>query len=285
MLVLALLPHELLLPFRLALSHEDRLILAPDARAIEPMVAEHVPDVLVVDPATAQRAREPSTLVAAITCFPYLPVVVYTSPTPDAMHATFDLARHGVRHIIFRGHDDAPRRVRATLVRVRGEALCERVWEGIRPRFAGAPEWLLAAMRHVFQTPLQFRDVESIARSSSRSRRSLDNWLARLGLVPARLFWIAARVAWAYPAMRTRGYLLKSITKRMGYYRPAHFANQVFRITGMSPSRLRAQVEPEALVAMLVNRLGHPEPGDHPYRRPAVRPHPRRSPQAGSGRE
>jgi hypothetical protein len=283
-LVLAHLSTEFLLPFRLALSHEDRLILATCAMELPSLVAQHVPDVLVVSP---QRDADTgaSPLVRVATCFPYLPIVVYASPTPEAMHATFDLARYGVRHIIFRGHDDAPRRIRMALDRVRGEALCERVWHGIRPRFAGAPLPVASAMERLFHSPLQFRGVESIARSSARSRRSLDDWLARLDLASARLFWIAARVAWAYPAMKTPGYLLKRITKRMGYARPQLFADQVRRLTGLNPTALRDSTDPDALVTWLVARLGRRDaddeapPGGWPRRRA------RRSRSAESGRE
>ncbi len=283
-LVLAHLPADLLLHFRLALSHEDRLILAARPGELSALVTEHVPDVLVIAP-RMESPTEPSPLVNVALCFPYLPIVAYTSPTPEAMHATFELARYGVHHVIFRGHDNAPRRIRAILERVRGEALCERVWHGIRPRFAGAPTPMVAAMQRLFHSPLQFRDVEAIARTAARSRRSLDDWLVRLDLASARLFWIAARVAWAFPAIRTPGHLLKRITKRMGYTRPQLFADQVRRLTGLNPTALRDAVDSDALVTLLVARLAHREPEEGPRRRHRPTHRARRSPPAGSNRD
>ncbi|HET7584396.1 MAG TPA: helix-turn-helix domain-containing protein [Gemmatimonadaceae bacterium] len=274
MLVLALLPPELLLPFRLALSRRDRLVSAANAEELRALVLEQAPDVLVVDPMADPRIAGMLDGARPVGMAPVegphavigqFPIIVYTTPAPETMHAAFNLARYGAKHIVLRGYDDTSRHVRSTLVQAQGEALCERVWEGIQPRFATAPEWLLAAMQRVFQAPLEFRGVKNITGVSSHPRRSLDYWLSRLELAPARTFWTAARVAWAYPAIRARGMLLKRVAERLGYSKPEYFARHVRHITGLTPKQLRA-VEPEALLRLIVHRLAH-------ARRSRPRPH------------
>ena len=122
--VLAHLSPPFLSHLRIVAGREFRLTAVDDWESFAAAVRSHPTDVVVVDPRDGggMRIDDLGSLVAR---YPSLPVVVYTTLSPEAMRALVELAKFGVHHVVLRGYDDEPRRFRTLLERLPAYALSE----------------------------------------------------------------------------------------------------------------------------------------------------------------
>ena len=211
-------------------------------------------DVAIVDPRVGASV-EIAPIRELLGRYPTLPIVVYTLLTPDTLRATVELAKAGIQHVVLRGFDDEPRRLRELVDRLPAHRLSDIVLDGLQARLLDAPPLLRGTMARLFEAPHAFRNVQDLACAAGMTRRSLDRWLDRLGLASARMLILGARLARAVHYMRDPGYLLDDITKKLGYASPRLFARQVRAATGLTPTMLRERAEPEQLMEELAARL------------------------------
>lgn len=251
--VAARLAPPLLSHLRIAL-HEHALTVTDDWSELAESVRTRPIDVVIVDPRAGGKIQidEVRTLLQR---YPTLPMVVYTSLTPETLKATVELARCGVHHVVLRGFDDEPVRFRQLLERLQANRLSGIVMQGLGHRLEAAPQLLRQAVQRLFEAPHGFQGVEDLAFAAGMTRRNLDRWLERLGLESARMLILGARLTRAVFYMRDPGYLLDDITRKLGYSSPRLFARQVRAATGLTPTMLRESVEPEKFMEQLAARL------------------------------
>jgi AraC-like DNA-binding protein len=182
-------------------------------------------------------------------------VVVYAVLAPEMLKGTVELARSGVQHVVLRGFDDEPRRLRELLERLPARQLDEIVLERLRPHLEAAPALLRRAITKMFESPHLFRSVPDLARTAGMTRRNLDRWLDRLGLASGRMLLMGARTIRAVQYMRDPGFRLEDITRKLGYESPRLFARQVRAVTGLSPSVLRGTVQVEKVIEQVAELL------------------------------
>lgn len=211
-------------------------------------------DVVIVDPRAGGKIQIDE-VRALLQQYPTLPVVVYTSLTPETLKATVELARCGVHHVVLRGFDDEPARFRLLLERLQANRLSGIVMQGLGPHLEEAPQLLRRAVQRLFEAPHVFHGVEDLAFAAGMTRRNLDRWLERLDLASARMLILGARLTRAVFYMRDPGYLLDDITRKLGYSSPRLFARQVRAATGLTPTMLRESVEPEKFMEQLAALL------------------------------
>lgn len=252
--VAARLSPPLLSHLRLALEDEHALTVADGWSELIEVVRTRPIDVVLIDP-RADGSMSTDEVGQLLGRYPTLPVVVYTLLTPELLRATVELARIGVQHVILRGFDDEPRRIRELVERLPAHRLSDIVLQGLATRLDSGPPLLRRAIKRMFDAPHAFRNVEDLACAAGMTRRNLDRWLGRLGLASARMLILAARLTRAVHYMRDSGYLLDDITKKLGYASPRLFARQVRAATGLTPSMLRERGEPEKLMQELTARL------------------------------
>ena len=97
--------------------------------------------------------------------------------------------------------------------------------------------------------------MQDLAVAAAMTRRSLDRWLDRTGIAPAKMLVIGARLLRAYHYMRDPGYLLEDVAAKLGYPTARLFARQMRLATGLMPSTVRERVAPDRFVATLGARL------------------------------
>lgn len=252
--VLARLSPPLLGHLRVVVAREHALTPVEDWRALSAAIRIRPADVVVVDPRDggAMRTEEVESLLGQ---YPSLPVVVYTTLTPQALKATVELAKRGVQHVVLRGFDDEPGRFRALLERLPAYAMSEQLLATLAGRLGPAPAPLVRALERLFRSPHGFHDVHDLAVAAGMTRRSLDRWLDRLGVAPAKIVVISARMLRAYHYMRDPGYLLEDVAAKMGYPTSRLFARQMRLATGLMPSVVRERLMPDVFVAKLAERL------------------------------
>ena len=188
---------------RIVAGREHSLTAVDDWSALEAAVRSHPTDVVVVDP------RDGGTpcideFGALLVKYPSLPVVVYTSLSPESMRASVELAKYGIQHVVLRGYDDEPRRFRTLLDRLPAYVLSEQVLASLSARLDGAPQPLRRAVERLFRSPHGFHDVRDLALAAGMTRRSLDRWLDRTGIAPGKMLVVGARMLRAYHYMRDR---------------------------------------------------------------------------------
>ncbi|MDQ3698742.1 MAG: DNA-binding response regulator [Gemmatimonadota bacterium] len=258
--VLARLPPALLSHLRIVAARDFNVQAVDDWEALARAIRATPVDVAVIDPREGgtMRTEEIRQLLGR---YGSLPVVVYTTLTPEALQATVELAKYGVQHVVLRGFDDEPRRFRALLERVPADAMSEQMLGLLAVALEGAPLPLVRAVERLFRTPHGFRDVEDLAVAAGLNRRSLDRWLDRIGVASAKSFVVGARMLRGYFYMRDTGYLLDDVAAKLGYPTARLFARQMRLATGLMPSTIRNRVEPEEFVANLAARLCRRERG------------------------
>ncbi len=258
--VLARLSPPLLSHLRIVLGREHELRVADDWDALAAMVRSSAVDVAVVDPRDGGAMRT-AELRQLLEQFGSLPVVVYTTLTPEALQGVVELAKHGVQHVAIRGFDDEPRRFRALLERLPAYALSDRLLEALGESLREAPPALLRAVERLVRAPQGFHDVGDLAAAAGMTRRSVDRWLDRAGVASAKLLVVSARMLRAYHYMRDPGYRLEDVAAKLDYPTARLFARQMRLATGLMPSAVRSRVEPDEFVAMLAQRLRRHERG------------------------
>jgi AraC-like DNA-binding protein len=252
--VAARLSPPLLSRLRVALGDGHTLIVAHEWGELAQMVRTRAIDAVVVEP-RADGKTYVDEIRALVEQHPTLPVVVYAALSPETLRATIELARYGVQHVVLRGFDDESRRFRELIERLPAHRLASTVLQELAPRLAEGPPLLQRAVGRLFESPQTFRSVEDLAVAAGMTRRNLDRWLERLGLASARLLIFGARFTRALHYMRDPGYQLDDITRKVGYANPRLFARQVRAVTGLTPSAMRATVEPERALQLLTARL------------------------------
>jgi AraC-like DNA-binding protein len=110
-------------------------------------------------------------------------------------------------------------------------------------------------VEELFRSPHIFHDVRDLAVAAGMTRRSLDRWLWRVGVAPAKMLVVGARMLRAYYYMRDPGYLLEDVAAKLQYPTARLFARQMRLATGLMPSAVRARVGPDVFVELLAARL------------------------------
>lgn len=182
-------------------------------------------------------------------------VIGYGVFAPDLVRRMVALARHGLCHIVYRGVDDLPANLRRAVNDAGGTRLSAEILECLSPMLCRASAPLRDAIAELFYEPLRFRCAADVAQTAGITRRSLDRTLCRLELEPGRTFLLAARVAWAYPRMRSARVRVSDVSQQLGISKPERFAHHTRLLLGLPPSAVRTRVTPEQFVQMIVVRL------------------------------
>jgi transcriptional regulator GlxA family with amidase domain len=192
----------------------------------------------------AARARTPTT-----------PVIGYVSVTAAAIHAVQSLVRSCDAEIVVRGVDDATDPLFRTLQRSVAGSVAEPLVLALGAPLAPLPVDIADALTTLFRRPDRLRSVHDLATAASTTRRTLDRWLARAGLAPARTLLACARVSAAFHLMTTGGVRAGSAATLLGYASPRALSRELQWLAGFAPSAIPSHMTHAALVDALRPRL------------------------------
>ncbi len=254
--VLARLTPPLLSHLRASLHDTHSVTAASDWNALMEIARDRAIDIAFVDPRAAGSGGS-SEIRGLLLMYPSLPVVLYSTLSPEAVRATAELAPLGVHQVLLRGFDDDPPRLRDTIDQLVFYGVGDALLQRLVPKVASGPPLLLRALVRLFREPQQFGSVSDLAAAASLSRRTLDRWLGRQGVASARTLIALARLARAYHYLRDPGCMAEDVARKMGYASPRVFASQTREVTGLNPSVLRQVLSPEAFTERLAALLWH----------------------------
>lgn len=214
-------------------------------------------DVAIVDPCAGgdQLAHgRLSVLASALGTGASIPVVGYLSVTAGAMRAVQALVRLGSPEIVIRGVDDSFDALAAVIRRAVTACASVRVVCAVEAQLQTLPLPVAAAIRTAFNHPEQLRSVTDLAIAARVTRRSLDRWLARAGLSPARIVLSCARVNAAFHLLAGGKVRLAEAAMLLGYASSRSLTRELSEITGCAASSL-LRLSPDAFAATIGRRL------------------------------
>ena len=91
--------------------------------------------------------------------------------------------------------------------------------------------------------------------AANTTRRTLDRWLARAGLAPARTLLACARVSAAFQLMSSGGVRTRGAAALLGYASPRALSRELQWLAGFGASAVPSHMTHAALVAALRPRL------------------------------
>ena len=239
------------------IGHAHSLSAATDSAELYAILAAEDADLLVLDPA-AREGMMVESLEALVNRHPRLPVIVYTTLTPQAMRLVVRLARVGVQHVVLNRFDDEPRRFLDLIERVPAHPLSELLLEQLAEPMRQLPVVLARAIEQLVRSPSRASSVPELAALAGMTSRTLYRYMASAGLPPRELI-VCARLLRAYTFLRSPDSRLKEVSVKLGYAEPARLSEQLREWTGFAPKELRHSVEPTDFVRRLVDRLRRAE--------------------------
>ena len=252
--VVAFLPPPLLSHLRVVLSRGHSLTAVPSWDSLDDVVRHRVVDAAVIDVQV-----EGNGTLAGVRGFlsrhPALPLVVYTTLSPNTLQGIVELAKHGVEHVVLHRFDDDPRRFLELLERLPGYALGDELLGLLaRPLSQVTPE-VAQAVERLFRTPTRFNDTPDLAAASGTTVRTLYRQLAAAGFASPRMLVRSARLLRAYSYLQEPGFQFKDVARKLGYPDPRTLSRQLQATVGLRPSDLRGQIAPGEFVGLLAARL------------------------------
>jgi AraC-like DNA-binding protein len=211
-------------------------------------------DVVVVD-TQAPGLVDVESLGPLLASHPALPVIAYVSVSPEGMRRLVTLAAYGVRYIVLRGYDDHPEPFRATVDRARADMLTGSLIDRLAPFRAELPAALDTAITILFRAPHTVTGSAALAQLAGMPDRTCSRALQRAALASARSFVRAARVIRAYHYLRGGSDRVANVAARLGYGTPDTLVRDSRDVTGYRPTALVRSVRPDALVALVADRL------------------------------
>jgi len=217
------------------------------------MLAAEDPDLLILDPSARDGAMVDS-LEALVNRHPELPVIVYTTLTPQAMRLVVRLARVGVQHVVLNRFDDEPRRFLDLIERIPAHPLSELLLEQLAEPMRQLPVVLARAIEQLVRSPSRAASVPELAALAGMTSRTLYRYMAPARLPPRELI-VCARLLRAYTFLRSPDSRLKEVSVKLGYADPALLSEQLREWAGVAPKELRHAVTPREFVRRLADRL------------------------------
>ena len=251
--VAAFLPPQLLAHLRVVLAPEHTICPVDGWDELEALIRRSSVDIAVVDPGAdgLVRVQEIRSLVEH---YPTLPMVLYTSLSPQALKAVVELAKHGTQQVVLYRFDDSPAKFLSVLERQPGRTLSSLMLEQLAGPLAALPSALARAVERMFKRPGQFFGVPDLASAAQMPRRTVYRYFEAAGLASPRLVVTGARVLRAYSYMREPGHSLLDVATKLGYSQQ-QLRRSMVELVGQTPVRVRAAVDAERFVDMLAVNL------------------------------
>lgn len=269
MRILTLVPPEAAAHLTCAVAPGTTILPVRDVAELARGVQAGVVDALVIDPRLVPpRSMEHlvQTLRRAGT-----PLLAHTALTSLGMRALLALSPAGVRGVLIRNVDDDPSSVRRAVDGLRQEALGGRVLAGLDTALQMMPELLRAAISTRFISPDAGDTPHQLAAHAGMNRRSLDRWVARSGIISARLLVAAPKLVLAYDQLGHGDASVADVAALAGYSSPRSLERQCHILLGLRPSALRRALPPDGFAGALARGLLGTRPPALPRRarRPA----------------
>ncbi len=186
--------------------------------------------------------------------FPSLPVIVYTTLSPDLAPVLLQLGQSGIRQVVIVRHDDHPQHLGDLLITEAAHAVSRQLIEAIGDLLTGFPGELRWAIETVLREPAAVQSVKALADRAKMDRRTCLRWFAKADLPPPSVTLTALRVIYAHRLLQDPGYTIEDVATKLGYAQTRSFAQNVREVLGRTPGEIRLSLSPEEALAIVRER-------------------------------
>ena len=252
--VVAFLPRQLDQHLKIVLGSQHSLISTGGWEELRAAVLRHVIDILVVDP-VADGTPRTDAVRDIHRQFPSLPIVLYTTLSAGSMRAILELGRVGIEHVVLNRFDDERRRFLDLLERIPGQTLSDQMLSLLAPELGKLPVTMVRAIEQMFRSPGRFKNAQDLSAAAGTLLRTLYRQLDMAGIHSPRLLVASARLLRVYALLRDPGRQIKEVAAKVGYHSQYQLTQHMRALTGHTPRTVRAYIEPEQFVTLLVEAI------------------------------
>jgi len=191
--------------------------------------------------------------------FPSLPLILYTSLTPDVASVLLSLGKQGITNVVLARFDDHPARLSEVLkqegARSASRQLLGQFAEGLAP-LSPDLRWLLEGALHA---PDEVQTVQQLATRANVTRRTCERRFARLGLPSPRHFLAAARVLYAHRLLQDPGFTIEDVAQRLGYAQVKTLQQHARNYLGLTAGEMRLSLSVDEAMQSVLARFRRAE--------------------------
>ncbi|HUQ80622.1 MAG TPA: hypothetical protein VM076_05785 [Gemmatimonadaceae bacterium] len=266
--VIAFLQASALAQLLRALPPPHRVTNVSDWLAVVALTRHRHYDAAVIDPTLGTDGGVGARVQAMMESAHTTPIIAYVSVTASAIRAAQAIGRLAppeVSNVVVRGVDDTPGSFAATIHRVIASNAAGAIVSTAGDPFAALPLPVARAVEAAFHRPERVRSVSALASEARTTRRSLDRWLARTGLAPARTLLACARANAAFHLLAAGHVRTARAAAMLGYTSPRALARELHSLTGHAPSAIPDRLT-QAEFARAISRQLRRSPASEPAR-------------------
>jgi AraC-like DNA-binding protein len=257
MLVLAAVPDLQYFRLRRATAETFTFVHAPTWSDALTAIRARPVEVAVVDPLLSGDARTQE-IERLRLLFPSLPLILYTSLTPQLAAVLLGLGQRGIRHVVFARFDDHPGRLRQVLEAEAAGATSRQLLEQLAGHLAPLPTELRWVLEETLRAPGQVQTVQDLAHRARVDRRTCERWFSRVGLPSPRQFLSAARVLYAHRLLQDPGFTVEDVAERLGYMQVKTLQQHARTYLGLTAGEMRLSLAPQEALEVVVQGFLRP---------------------------
>ncbi|HUL48460.1 MAG TPA: helix-turn-helix domain-containing protein [Gemmatimonadales bacterium] len=187
--------------------------------------------------------------------FPSLPLILYTTLSPETAAVMLALGQRGIRHVVFARYDDHPVRLQEVLSSEEGKTVSQLFLEQLSDALAPLPSELRWVLEEALEAPDEVQTVGQIAERARVDRRTCERWFMRLGLPSPKHFLAVARVLYAHRLLQDPGFTVEDVAQRLGYSQVKTLQQHARAYLGLTAGEMRLSLTPEVALARAVQRF------------------------------
>ena len=208
-------------------------------------------EIAVVDPLLSGEARSQE-IERLRLLFPSLPLILYTSLTPQVAAVLLNLGQRGIRHVVFSRFDDHPERLRQVIESEEMHAASHQLLDQLAGALAPLPRELRWVLEEALRTPGQVQTIQQVAARARVDRGTCARWFARAGLPSPRHFLAAARVLYAHRLLHDPGFTIEDVAERLGYAQAKTLQQHARTYLGLTAGEMRLSLTTDEATRRLV---------------------------------
>ena len=251
MLVLAAIPDVQYQRLRSAVATRFALARAPSWDAALETIRSRPVEIAVVDPALGGTASGQE-IERLHVLFPSLPLILYTSMTPQLATVLLVLGQCGIRQVVLHRVDDHPERLRDLLAAEALEASSHRLLDQLTSALAPLPRGLRWVLEDALRTPGELQTIQQVAARARVDRGTCARWFARAGLPSPRHILAAARVLYAHRLLQDPGFTIEDVARRLGYAQTKTLQQHARAYLGLTAGEMRLSLTADEATGRIV---------------------------------
>lgn len=254
MLVLAAVPDIQHHKLRRAVAERFTVAHASSWDAVLTAIRSRPVEIAIVDPLLSGEPRGQE-IERLRVLFPSLPLILYTSLTPQVAAVLPRLGQRGVHRVVFARFDDHPERLRDLIEAEEMRAVSNQLLGQLADALSPLPREMRWVLEDALRTPGVVQTVQQFAARAHVDRGTCARWFARAGLPSPRHFLAATRVLYAHRLLQDPGFTIEDVAERLGYAQAKTLQQHARAYLGLTAGEMRLSLTPDDAVQRILGGM------------------------------